>query len=395
MERQSSLNAHLPGDLPGDDFAGHVASIVQSPSREPLPGLDPVTGRRTSDDNMNTAFDDLLAGIPEGGGGEGGGGGGGGGVMRGQSALDGCRPSPRTRGGSSTRTTSCSSTACSTFDVDADAADWRVLARRRRRERRDRAVASHRRHERRRRRRRVHQRRDERRLALARRRRVERGHGGGHGGGSEDYGDLAHGLDPKDPKYKRRIQNRLASARFRAKAKERQTELDRLKHQVTQLRREKFDLESQCARMNIAIQREGERQRTSTMAWIVDHFWLRRKVHFKTLANSVRWMVKGNYKPGMTETVLRAKEAADARRREAGESGPCAPEDAADASNARPSTSPAGRMGWRDAAAAAASGDGDGDGMDVGREGEPPESPRSYLGGVLDKLDSFVRPWSR
>lgn len=36
--------------------------------------------------------------------------------------------------------------------------------------------------------------------------------------------DDPHGiadLDPNDPKYKRRIQNRLASARFRAKAKER------------------------------------------------------------------------------------------------------------------------------------------------------------------------------
>ena len=392
MERQSSLNAHLPGDLPVDDFAGHVASIVQSPSREPLPGLDPVTGRRTSDDNMNTAFDDLLAGIPEGGGGEGGGGGGGGGVMRGQSALDRMPSIPADAGRFFDENDLMQLDGMLDFDVDADAAaggfshgagggnggtnapsyhtggtsggnggGYTSGAT-------SEGSPSH--------------------CGGG----SSGGHGGGHGGGSEDYGDLAHGLDPKDPKYKRRIQNRLASARFRAKAKERQTELDRLKHQVTQLRREKFDLESQCARMNIAIQREGERQRTSTMAWIVDHFWLRRKVHFKTLANSVRWMVKGNYKPGMTETVLRAKEAADARRREAGESGPCAPEDAADASNARPSSSQAG--GWRDAAAAA-SGDGDGDGMDVGREGEPPESPRSYLGGVLDKLDSFVRPWSR
>jgi hypothetical protein len=341
---------------------------------------------------MNTAFDDLLAGIPEGGGGEGGGGGGGGGVMRGQSALDRMPSIPADAGRFFDENDLMQLDGMLDFDVDADAAaggfshgagggngggnapsyhtggtsggnggGYTSGATSEGSPSHGGGGSSG-------------------------------GHGGGHGGGSEDYGDLAHGLDPKDPKYKRRIQNRLASARFRAKAKERQTELDRLKHQVTQLRREKFDLESQCARMNIAIQREGERQRTSTMAWIVDHFWLRRKVHFKTLANSVRWMVKGNYKPGMTETVLRAKEAADARRREAGESGPCAPEDAADASNARPSSSPAG--GWRDAAAAA-SGDGDGDGMDVGREGVPPESPRSYLGGVLDKLDSFVRPWSR
>jgi hypothetical protein len=50
-----------------------------------------------------------------------------------------------------------------------------------------------------------------------------------------DAGDDPHGigdLDSNDPKHKRRIQNRLASARFRAKAKERQTELDRLKSQV-------------------------------------------------------------------------------------------------------------------------------------------------------------------
>jgi hypothetical protein len=330
----------------------------------------------------NTAFDELLAGIPEGGHGHGGGAGGGG-VMRGQSALDRMPSIPADAGRFFDENDLMQLDGMLDFDVDADGDGG-----------------------------------------------FSRGAGGGTGtapshhtggtsgggggggytsgatsegspshggGGSEDYGDLARGLDPNDPKYKRRIQNRLASARFRAKAKERQTELDRLKHQVTQLRREKFDLESQCARMNIAIQREGERQRTSTMAWIVDHFWLRRKVHFKTLVNSVRWMVKGNYKPGMTETVLRAKEAADARRRETGESGPCAPEDAADASNARPSTSPEGRMGWRDAAQTAAvrgDGDGDGDGMDVGREGgegETPESPRSYLGGMLGKLDLFVR----
>jgi hypothetical protein len=49
------------------------------------------------------------------------------------------------------------------------------------------------------------------------------------------------------------------------------------------------------------------------MAWIVDHFWLRRKVHFKTLANSVRWMVSGKYRPGMSEAVaeLMAKQTAD------------------------------------------------------------------------------------
>ena len=101
----------------------------------------------------------------------------------------------------------------------------------------------------------------------------------------------------------------MASARFRAKAKERQNELDRLKSQVMQLRREKAELEEQCKKYNIAIAEEGERQRTSTMAWIIDHFWLRRKVHLKTLANSVRWMIRGQYKSGMTEVVLRAKEA--------------------------------------------------------------------------------------
>ena len=126
---------------------------------------------------------------------------------------------------------------------------------------------------------------------------------------SGDKNDVGADLDPNDPKYKRRIQNRMASARFRAKAKERQQELDRLKHQVAQLRREKADLEAECRAARENLEAEAERQRTSTMAWVVDHFWLRRKVHFKTLANSVRWMVRGNYRPGMTEAALRAKEA--------------------------------------------------------------------------------------
>ena len=143
----------------------------------------------------------------------------------------------------------------------------------------------------------------------------KKGHGRRHSGESFEIGGMEQidtsDLDPKDPKYRRRIQNRMASARFRAKAKERQQELDRLKSQVTQLRREKGDLEAQCRNLNVLIATAAEQHRTSTMAWIVDHFWLRRKVHFKTLANSVRWMVRGQYRKGMTDAVLRAKLAAE------------------------------------------------------------------------------------
>ena len=110
----------------------------------------------------------------------------------------------------------------------------------------------------------------------------KKGHGRRHSGESFEMGGLEQidtsDLDPKDPKYRRRIQNRMASARFRAKAKERQQELDRLKSQVTQLRREKGDLEAQCRNLNVLIATAAEQHRTSTMAWIVDHFWLRRKV---------------------------------------------------------------------------------------------------------------------
>ena len=35
------------------------------------------------------------------------------------------------------------------------------------------------------------------------------------------------------------------------------------------------------------------------------------QVHFKTLANSVRWIVRGQYRKGMTDAVLRAKLAAE------------------------------------------------------------------------------------
>jgi cell fate (sporulation/competence/biofilm development) regulator YlbF (YheA/YmcA/DUF963 family) len=53
----------------------------------------------------------------------------------------------------------------------------------------------------------------------------------------------------------------MASARFRAKAKERQQELDRLKSQVTQLRREKGDLEAQCRNLNVLIATAAEQHR--------------------------------------------------------------------------------------------------------------------------------------
>ncbi len=138
--------------------------------------------------------------------------------------------------------------------------------------------------------------------------------GSDHGGNSSDDPSFTFDdLDPSDPKHKRRIQNRMASARFRAKAKERQNELDKLKAQVAQLRREKRDLEMLNVKVREDAAAEAERQRASTMAWIVDHFWLRRKVHFKTLANSVRWMVSGKYRPGMSNAVaeLMAKQTAD------------------------------------------------------------------------------------
>ena len=139
--------------------------------------------------------------------------------------------------------------------------------------------------------------------------------GSADGGNSSDDPSLSfdHPGNKSDPKHKRRIQNRAASARFRAKAKERQNELDKLKAQVTQLRREKRDLEDLNAKTREDAAAEAERQRASTMAWIVDHFWLRRKVHFKTLANSVRWMISGKYRPGMSEAVaeLMAKQTAD------------------------------------------------------------------------------------
>ena len=159
--------------------------------------------------------------------------------------------------------------------------------------------------------------------------------GSDHGGnsGSDDPSLLFDDSpgDASDPKHKRRIQNRMASARFRAKAKERQNELDKLKAQVAQLRREKRDLEALNAKTREDAAAEAERQRVSTMAWIVDHFWLRRKVHFKTLANSVRWMVSGKYRPGMSEAVaeLMARQTASLSA-EADESGLAAEEMEAD-----------------------------------------------------------------
>ena len=79
---------------------------------------------------------------------------------------------------------------------------------------------------------------------------------------------------------------------------------------MAQLHPGKADLEAECRATRENLEREAERQRASTMAWIMDHFWLRRKVHFKTLANSVRWMVPRELSTrGMTEAALRAKEA--------------------------------------------------------------------------------------
>ena len=61
------------------------------------------------------------------------------------------------------------------------------------------------------------------------------------------------------------------------------------------------------------------------MAWIVDHFWLRRKVGEDADPTRSRRMVRGQYRKGMTDAVRRAKLAArvsSARRRRPHARGP-------------------------------------------------------------------------
>lgn len=97
---------------------------------------------------------------------------------------------------------------------------------------------------------------------------------------------------------RRRLQNRAASARHRQRIKDREHELDRVKDEIAALKRERDDLTRAAATLNArnaeleaaaAAQPARERQlQEQAMLYVVNRFWLRRKMHFPTIGRVVK-----------------------------------------------------------------------------------------------------------
>ena len=93
---------------------------------------------------------------------------------------------------------------------------------------------------------------------------------------------------------KRRQQNRLASARFRAKnrrSREAAEELEALKAQNAKLKADNVALVTQLRMMNSSVMSEMRGIQEGTLNWVLSKFWLRRRLSLKTVATAVAAMV--------------------------------------------------------------------------------------------------------
>jgi hypothetical protein len=93
---------------------------------------------------------------------------------------------------------------------------------------------------------------------------------------------------------KRRQQNRLASARFRAKnrrSREAAQELEALKDQNARLKADNVALVTQLRMMNTSVTNEMRGIQEGTLNWVLSKFWLRRRLSFKTVATAITAMV--------------------------------------------------------------------------------------------------------
>lgn len=104
---------------------------------------------------------------------------------------------------------------------------------------------------------------------------------------SVDSGDISH-LDVEDKAMRRKIQNRLSSARFRAKQKAREKEVGLLRDQVAELEQEVKRLESLVFTLESQLLVTEEAAQQTTIEWVLSKFRLRRKVKFITYSRTVK-----------------------------------------------------------------------------------------------------------
>lgn len=107
---------------------------------------------------------------------------------------------------------------------------------------------------------------------------------------SGDSGEMSY-QNLEDKAMRRKIQNRLSSARFRAKQKAREKEVGLLRDQVTDLEREVKRLESLVFTLESQLLVTEEAAQQTTIEWVLSKFRLRRKVKFLTYSKTFKvWL---------------------------------------------------------------------------------------------------------
>jgi len=103
----------------------------------------------------------------------------------------------------------------------------------------------------------------------------------GPGGPDEDFSEIS------DPVLRRRLQNREASARFRARGKQRDQQLNKLRAQVESLTQRNTELQKELVALKENRASEVLRIQESTMMWIMSKFRLKRKISFRSVVQTV------------------------------------------------------------------------------------------------------------
>lgn len=109
----------------------------------------------------------------------------------------------------------------------------------------------------------------------------------------------------EDLVMRRRLQNRAASARHRQRIKEREgelvtlrnekanlaTEKDAMAAQIEELQSKLREAESRAAAAEAATEQRAQEASEQALLYVVGKYWLRRKLHFPTVASCVRGLV--------------------------------------------------------------------------------------------------------
>mmetsp|Transcript_12275 Transcript_12275/g.14671 ORF Transcript_12275/g.14671 Transcript_12275/m.14671 type:complete len:259 (-) Transcript_12275:257-1033(-) len=91
----------------------------------------------------------------------------------------------------------------------------------------------------------------------------------------------------QDPVLRRRLQNRAASARFRARGRQRTREVEILRKQVAELSAHNKALETELATVKSEREEDQIKTQETTLNWVLAKFRLRRRISWQTISTAV------------------------------------------------------------------------------------------------------------